>query len=153
MVQDSQKKILVVDDEKVVRDFLLKLLSLENTQVTTAENGQEAIRIVNNEYFDIIFLDARMPGIDGVETFKELKKITGNNTKYVMMTGYSIDRLLEKLDNQRIDAFLRKPFDIQEIKAVLNDYEQQIGNCIILEGGNRDGERKERKKGRGRFRY
>lgn len=125
MAQDFQKKILVVDDEKVVRNFLLKLLSLENTQVTTAENGQEAIRIANNEHFDIIFLDARMPGIDGVETFKELKKITGDKTKYVMMTGYSIDSLLEKLDNQKVEAFIRKPFEIQEIKAVLNDYKQQ----------------------------
>lgn len=131
MVQDSQKKILVVDDEKVVRDFFLKFLSLENKQVTTAENGQEAIRIVNNEHFDIIFLDARMPGTDGVETFKELKKITGNNTRYVMMTGYSIDSLLEKLDNQRIEAFIRKPFDIQEIKAVLDDYKQQKDTRII----------------------
>jgi CheY-like chemotaxis protein len=114
-----------VDDEKVVRDFLCKLLSMENTQVTIAENGEEAIRRVSKEHFDIIFLDARMPGIDGIETFKELKKITGNSTKYVMMTGYSIDSLLEKLDDQKVEAFIRKPFDIQEIKNVLNDYEQQ----------------------------
>jgi len=125
MDRNPQRIILVVDDEKVVRDFLLKLLSLENTQVQTAESGQEAIQIVNNKRFDIIFIDARMPGLDGIETFKELKKITGNNTKYVMMTGYSIDRLLEKLDGQKIEAFIRKPFEIQEIKKVLNDYEQQ----------------------------
>lgn len=123
MAQNHQKKILVVDDEKVVRDFLLKLLSSENTQVQTAENGYEAIQIVTNTQFDIIFLDARMPGLDGIKTFKELKKITPDNTKYVMMTGYSIDKLLEKLDGQKIEAFISKPFEIQEIKQVLNDYD------------------------------
>ncbi len=59
--------------------------------------------------------------MDGVETFKELKKITGD-TKYVMMTGYPIDELLKKVENENIEAFIKKPFEIDEIMTILKEY-------------------------------
>jgi len=141
MDKRNPKNILVVDDEKIVRDFLAKLLTLENTSVTTAEDGLEAIRLANNKQFDIIFLDIRMPGLDGVATYHELKKITKEDTKYVIMTGYSIDDLLKKLENEKIEAFIRKPFEIEEILDVLGGYNQQqyceeIRDILIVENEN-----------------
>ncbi len=137
MADKRIKKVLVVDDEKVIRDFLSRLLTLEDVDVTTAEGGSEAIEIVKKEKFDIIFLDMRMPQMDGVEAFKELKKITGD-TKYVMMTGYSIDDLLKKVEDEKIEAFIKKPFEIDEIMAVIKEYSQQqygekIHRILIVE--------------------
>lgn len=137
MADKRVKKVLVVDDEKVIRDFLSRLLTLEEVDVTTAESGTQAIKIVKNEKFDIIFLDVRMPGMDGVEAFKELRKITGD-TKYVMMTGYPIDELLRKVEDENIEAFIKKPFEIDEIMTVLKEYSQQqygekIQRVLIVE--------------------
>ncbi len=137
MADKRVKKVLVVDDEKVIRDFLYRLLTLEEVDVTTAESGSQAIKIAENEKFDIIFLDVRMPRMDGVEAFKELKKITGD-TKYVMMTGYPMDELLRKVENENIEAFIKKPFEIDEIMTVLKEYSQQqygekIQRVLIVE--------------------
>lgn len=137
MADKRVKKVLVVDDEKVIRDFLARLLTLEKVDVTTAESGSQAIVIAKKEKFDIIFLDMRMPQMDGVETFKKLKKITGD-TKYVMMTGYSMDDLLKKVENEDIEAFIKKPFEIEEIMTVLKEYSQQeygkkIQRILIVE--------------------
>lgn len=94
-------------------------------EVTTAENGIEAIHIANNRHFDIVFLDIRMPGLDGVATYKELKKITKEDTKYVIITGYPIDDLLKKLENEKTEGFVRKPFEIEEILDILVAYSKQ----------------------------
>ncbi len=131
------KKVLVVDDEKVVRDFLARLLTFEEVAVITVEGGVQAIEIAKKEKFDIIFLDIRMPQMDGLETFKELKKITGD-TKYVMMTGYPRGSLLEKVEDEKIEAFINKPFEIEEIMRVLKEYSKQqyaekIHRILIVE--------------------
>lgn len=138
MPNEPVKKVLVVDDEKIIRDFLAKFFAIEGIEVTCVEGGFEAIEIAKTAHFDMIFLDVRMPKIDGVETLKALKKITGDNTKFIMMTGYSIDDLLKKLDNEKIEAFIKKPFEIKELQAILEDYCKQkycekFTNILIIE--------------------
>lgn len=136
MVEKIAKKILVVDDEKVVRDFLSRFLTLEYMQVKVAEGGLQAIAMAKEEQFDIIFVDMRMPNMDGLEALKELKKINPCS-KYIMMTGYSIDKLLEQTGNEKIDAFIKKPFAIDEIASILEDSSQQktsleIKNVLVV---------------------
>jgi two-component system, NtrC family, response regulator HydG len=122
---DKQKpKILVVDDEKVVRDFLSRLFLLKGITAMTSDSGFQAIEIMKKEDFDFVFLDVRMPGMDGVQTLKELKKIRPA-TKYVMMTGYSVDDLLEEAKKENILASIKKPFDINQIIAFVTEKAQQ----------------------------
>lgn len=136
MVDKITKKILVVDDEKIIRDFLSRFLILENMQVKVAEGGLQAIAMAKEEQFDIIFVDMRMPHMDGLEALKELKKINPRG-KYIIMTGYSIDKLLEQTGDEKIDAFIKKPFAINEIASILKDSFQQktsieIKNVLIV---------------------
>lgn len=114
----TDKKILVVDDEKVVRDFLTRFLKLKSLEVETAESGFAAIKLAEKEKFDLVFLDVRMPKIDGLQTFRRLKKLTPGS-KYIMMTGYAVDDLLEQAKNEGAIVSLKKPFDIDELTAVL----------------------------------
>jgi len=128
---------LIVDDEELIRDFLSRLLSLEGLEVTTAEDGFKAIEIAKKEEFDIIFLDIRMPKMDGVEAFKRLKKITPRS-KFIMITGYSMDELLKRVEGEHIEAFITKPFDIHEIVTIIEDFARQkypddIVNVLIVE--------------------
>ena len=137
MTSARASKVLVVDDEAVIRDFLIRLLTLEGIEVKTVDNGWKAIAMAREEQFDIFFIDVRMPGIGGVDTFMELKAIAPNS-KYVMMTGYSLDELLKRLEGEDIEAVITKPFDIKEIVTILEDYIRekypgQIMNVLIVE--------------------
>lgn len=116
--------VLVVDDEAVIRDFLSRLLALEGLGVKSASGGAEAMEMASKEEFDIVFLDMRMPRMDGVETLEQLKKISPQS-KFVMMTGYSVDELLRKLEGKDVEAVITKPFDIKEIVTLLEDYARQ----------------------------
>lgn len=109
-------KVLVVDDEKVVRDFLSRFLSLQNLKVQAVESGKKAIEEARVEKFDFVFLDIRMPEMNGLETLLELKKIQPQS-KYIMMTGYAVDDLLESAKKEGIFASIKKPFDINQIKT------------------------------------
>ncbi len=124
MGEKQKTSVLVVDDEKVVRDFLSRLLGLKGIIPRLAESGAQAIELMKSELFDFAFLDVRMPEMDGVATLKELKKISPE-TKYVMMTGYSVDNLLEEAKKENILATIRKPFDINQVIAFVTEEAQQ----------------------------
>ena len=130
MSEKMSVKALIVDDEKVVRDFLTRLLSLESIEVTAVESGLKAIDAVKLTQFDLAFLDVRMPELDGLETLIELKKISPL-TKYIMMTGYAVDDLMEKAKNEGIFASIRKPFDITQIMSFLKVTPQTATKDVI----------------------
>ena len=117
-------KALVVDDEKVIRDFLVRLLSLEAIETKAVDDGFKAIEMAKQEKFDIIFLDVRMPQLNGVDTLRELRKISPDS-KYILMTGYAVDDLLEKAEKEGIVASIRKPFEISQILTFIKDYKQE----------------------------
>lgn len=125
-MNDKKKlRILVVDDERVVRDFLARILTLQSAYVKTAEDGLQAIEAVKQEEFDLVFLDIRMPQMNGVEALRELKKVNVN-LKFVMMTGYSVDNLLEEAQREGVVNYLKKPFDINLISTFLKSYVKEL---------------------------
>jgi DNA-binding NtrC family response regulator len=136
MAEQQTIKILVVDDEKLIRDFLARLLKLQHIQTKEAEDGFKAIEAVKREDFDMVFIDVRMPGIDGLQTFRELKKINPA-PKYVMMTGYAVDDLLAQAKEEGVVSVLKKPFDINEIIAILkfaqDKYPQRAISILIVD--------------------
>ena len=114
-------KVLIVDDEKVVRDFLTKLLTLKGVNIEAVDSGLKAIESAKKEKFDLALLDVRMPKLNGLETFRELKKIIPN-AKYVMMTGYAVDDLLKEAEREGAALSIKKPFDIQQISSLLEEF-------------------------------
>lgn len=118
MVDKKTIRALVVDDEKIIRDFLSRILSIQSVETRAFEDGFAAIEAVKTENFDLAFLDVRMPKINGLETYKELKKIKPE-LKYVLMTGYGVDDILEEAKREGVSTFLRKPFDINQISTLV----------------------------------
>lgn len=120
---DGKKNIraLVVDDEEVVRDFFVRFLSLENIEVKCADDGLQAIEAAKQGKFDIVFLDVKMPKMDGLETFRELKKLSAD-IKCVMITGYAVDDLLEQARIEGVVATIPKPLDLGQIDSLLKEY-------------------------------
>ncbi|MFH1650811.1 MAG: response regulator [Chloroflexota bacterium] len=112
--------ILVVDDQFGDRETLKVMLEDRGYRVATAADGGEAIRMVQERHYDIIFLDVRMPDMNGVETFEEVKKLDPR-AAVIMMTGYSEEEMMERAVNQGAYTCIRKPFEMESvIKLVEN---------------------------------
>lgn len=108
-------KILVVDDEKKIREVVREYAEFEGYQVLEAENGMEAIEKVKNEDFDIIILDIMMPRLDGFSTCKEIRKL--KNIPVIMLSarGEEYDKLFGF--ELGIDDYIVKPFSPKELLA------------------------------------
>jgi CheY-like chemotaxis protein len=108
------EKILVVDDEKEIRDLLSIYLQEDGYEVIAASDGQEAISMARAELPQVILMDVKMPGIDGVETCKRLKEEEKTKSiPIIMVTAYQ-DRDVEAY-LEGADDFVNKPFDRTEI--------------------------------------
>ncbi|MGI9422019.1 MAG: response regulator, partial [Hyphomicrobiaceae bacterium] len=111
-------KILVVDNDRDNADSLAELFELEGHEVATAYNGQDAIDIYKEQDFDVAFMDVMMPGKNGVESFLEIRRIKPDATVY-MMTGYSVEQLLQQATDNGALGVLKKPLDIQDVMGAL----------------------------------
>jgi DNA-binding NtrC family response regulator len=114
------RKILVVDDEQGILDLFKKVLDKEGYAVITALNGQEALKAVKEENPDLIILDIKMPGMDGIETLGGIKKID-KKAMVLMLTAYgTLDSAKEALKLGAHD-YITKPFKLDYIKEVIKE--------------------------------
>jgi len=116
----GKTNILVVDDLQSIRLTLGAILEDAGHHVVTVENGYEAIKVSRKTHFDTIFMDIKMPGIDGVQTFREVKKIDPK-AAVIMMTGYSVEDLVKEALEEGAYAIVYKPFDIDRIIALIEE--------------------------------
>ena len=107
-------KILLVDDETVFTQNMAKLLTSRGYVVTAVNSGDAAIQELEQKDFDVVVLDLKMPGMDGITTLKEIKKL-GLFTETLILTGHgSIDTALEAIKIGAYD-YLTKPCEIDEL--------------------------------------
>lgn len=107
-------KILIVDDEKAVRDSLEELLILEEYQVETAASGEESLEMMEKKEFDLVLLDIKMPGVSGVEVMRQVKKYYPD-TKVIVLTGHgSLESAIEAIRSGAEDYML-KPYESSDI--------------------------------------
>lgn len=112
------KRILVVDDEKVICDALGKFLSRKGYQVATAQSGEEAIECVKKEKPHLILLDIMMPGLGGIETLKRIKAID-KEVAVVMITAVNEDDIGRKCMELGAYDYITKPLNIDYLETVL----------------------------------
>ena len=112
--QTKPLRIFVVDDHKDIADGLADVLRMKGHEVEVAYNGQQAIRIFREREFDISFMDVMMPGMNGVESFMEIRKIRPA-AKVIMMTGYSVEQLLDQAVQEGACGILHKPINIDDV--------------------------------------
>ena len=107
-------RILLVDDEAVFANNMSKLLTRRGYQVTAVNSGDEALRTLMDTPFDVMVLDLKMPGMDGIATMHEMKKL-GLFTEVLILTGHgSIDTALEAIQIGAYD-YVTKPCEIAEL--------------------------------------
>ncbi|NWG04833.1 MAG: sigma-54-dependent Fis family transcriptional regulator [Syntrophaceae bacterium] len=113
-------KILVADDEQSMREFLEIMLKKEGYKVSLAANGEEVVKLIENDLFDLVLLDIRMPKLDGIATLKKIKAITPE-TIVIMITAYaSADTAIKAMKEGAYD-YITKPFKVEEIKLIIKN--------------------------------
>jgi two-component system response regulator (stage 0 sporulation protein F) len=113
-------RILVVDDEAIIRHLLIDVLKDDQHQVVAVENGKEAVDEVKNSPFDLIFSDVHMPVLNGLEMVKKIRTIDKNIT-IVMMDSFP-DLLSELAQEEGAITCIHKPFELKEIREVLKNF-------------------------------
>jgi len=112
--------ILVIDDEKSIRNSLKDILEYEDHHVSIAENGIEGINMVKTNSFDVVFCDIKMPEIDGIEVLKKIKDIS-YQTPVIMISGHgNIDTAVESIKLGAFD-FIEKPLDLNRVLITIKN--------------------------------
>ncbi|WP_059048666.1 response regulator [Paenibacillus senegalimassiliensis] len=115
----EEKKVLVVDDQNGIRILLMEVFSSEGYTTFQAANGKMALEIVRSDSPDLVLLDMKIPGMDGLEILKHIKEVNPD-IKVIMMTAYGeLDMIKEATDLGALMHFT-KPFDIDEMRAAVN---------------------------------
>jgi two-component system response regulator PilR (NtrC family) len=117
MIKD---RILVADDEQSMREFLDIMLEKEGYKVSLASNGEEVVKLIDNDLFDLVLLDIRMPKLDGISALKKIKAIAPE-TIVIMITAYaSADTAIKAMKEGAYD-YITKPFKVEEIKLIIKN--------------------------------
>ena len=113
------KNILIIDDEELIIRSLKKLLEKNGYSVFIAKNGQDALVMAEEENFDLIVADIRMPGLNGVETiqaiYEGIEKKGLKDIPAIFITGYADEEIKRKAEALKPVAYIYKPFDIVKL--------------------------------------
>lgn len=107
-------KILIVDDDIDFLKALTYTLTVKNIDVKSVASGFEAIEVLKKDYFNLILLDLKMPGMNGAETFKKIKEIQ-SKPYVVIISAYSGHEQMNMVNKLKPFGFIKKPFYLQEL--------------------------------------
>ena len=113
-------KVLIVDDEKDFVEMFSLRLKEQGEKVSTAHSGKEALKLLETVVIDVVILDIRMPGMDGIDTLKQIKKIHPI-VEVILLTGHgSTETAVEGMKLGAFD-YLMKPADFEDIKIKIDN--------------------------------
>jgi len=112
----NRARILVVDDESSIRDLLTKTLSLSDYDVDTAPDGGAALERLRLYPYDLLIVDLKMPGIDGLTVIREAKRLKAD-IPVIVITGFSTEYAAIEALNLGVTSYLTKPFHVRQVLA------------------------------------
>ena len=127
--------ILVVDEEKNMRKTFAAILQKEGYKVGQAETGEHAIELCSVHSFDVVLMDVRMPGINGVEAFRRIRE-EQENTKIILMSAYEGQESKHSALEEGAIAFLSKPLDVPQTLRLI----AEVQDTTILVVDNEEGD-------------
>lgn len=125
--------ILVVDDQPGVRQLIRALCSEEGHRVHMAANGQEAVAATRAVHPDLVFMDVRMPVMDGLEALPLIREIQ-SGVVVAMMTAFSGDHDMSALLADRSDVVMNKPFDLDSVRGLIRRVALCASPTGVVEG-------------------
>jgi DNA-binding response OmpR family regulator len=112
-------RLLVVDDERKIREMIAIALEQENREIILAESGEQALTLIKHQPPHLIIADVKMDGMSGVE-FLEQVKASWPKTAVLLLTGYDDDALEQRARNLGASGIIHKPLTIPEVRQTIN---------------------------------
>jgi len=115
-------RVLLAEDNPINRKFMVALLKKEGHFVLTAQDGQEALKILESQAVDLVFMDVQMPIMDGFEAtgiIREREKTTGGRLPIIAMTAHALKGDKEKCLEAGMDGYISKPIEISKLKETM----------------------------------
>ena len=136
---EKQKSILIIDDDEGMLRTLNYILAEKGYEVVTLTSGFEAIALIKERSFNVILIDIKMPGMNGVEVFKEIKKFSPK-TNIMMITAYTMHKLVGEAKKEGVQIVLPKPLDLDEVISYIDgsksdkllEREEDLGSSELL---------------------
>ena len=125
---DSHTKIMVVDDDTALLLSITDILEDEGYEVSGKEDGLEAIWAVSTEKITLVFMDVQMPGIDGIEAFRQIKEVSPD-TSVIMMTGLPADDIIKQAIDETSYTVLYKPVQTRQVLLIA---QAALGSPLVL---------------------
>jgi two-component system response regulator AtoC len=126
-------RVLVIDDESYIRDLVSKAMVEQGCRVWTAASGEEALELVTDQDFDLIFCDVVMGGMNGLEVLKEMRKRVSPEAEIILMTGQaSVETAIEAIQHGAND-YICKPFSIGVLQAIAASARQRCSANRLIE--------------------
>lgn len=123
---NSKAHILVTDDERGIRNTLKEILEFEDYEVSLAESGTEALELISKHDFDLMFLDIKMKGIDGIETLRQIRT-AGFEFPVIMISGHGTIEIAVEATKMGAFDFLEKPPDLNRLLVTVRNALSQQG--------------------------
>lgn len=117
----NTRKVLVVDDDPIIRDMMRDILESEGYAVTTARNGFEALKLLHGDESYLVFLDVMMPNIDGKEVCERLDADPNARRRHAIILMSALDRLSE-VTSCKVEGIIPKPFVVEDVLDVMERY-------------------------------
>ena len=111
-------KVLIVDDNPNMSTLLSEILEIFDCKGHYADDGNQALNMLEEDKYDMVFTDVRMPNMDGFELLESIKTLHPD-VPVVIITGYSVADSQSRLLSEKADGFLSKPFKVDEIQSLL----------------------------------
>jgi two-component system, sensor histidine kinase and response regulator len=134
-------RVLLVEDNGVNRLLALRLLEKDGHVVTAAENGKEALAILEQGSFDLVLMDVQMPEMDGFEAtaaIREQEKVSGAHLPIIAMTAHAMVGDKERCLSMGMDGYLTKPIRREELTAILKRYSRDLSTQTVLQGHSQE---------------
>lgn len=129
---DRRKRVLIVDDEPVIRMLSQRVLTGLGFDVDTASNGREALSKLSEQEYELYLIDLRMPGIDGKELYELLqKKYPRSSAGVIFITGIAVGQGTETFLQNSGRPVLLKPFTTEELKTIVAQTIKVIDNSKL----------------------
>lgn len=139
-MKSKKRKILLVEDEILLREALKEWLEDDGYNVEIAQSGEEAVEKIKQDEFGVVVLDLRLPGIDGLQAFEEAKDIKPG-TKGLIITAFPSEETQRRAKEIGLIDYLPKPFKIEDLEKIISgaleelDKKEEQGKDVWLELG------------------
>ncbi len=124
-VKSRRINVLGIDDQEVIRELLHNIISRMGHRIVTAGNGQDALKLFNEEQFDVVILESGLPGIDGWDIAAQVKALSPA-TPVIMLSGWGPLNDRQTVLQRNADFILTKPFKMDQLSEVITAACQMI---------------------------